>query len=175
MATDRANDLNAFKSFIDEQLSSETVPTVDEVLARWEYENESDAERQESLESIRRGLADIEVGRVMPAREAVAELRRRHHLPELSCVSDGFRGYHFFGEVGTTCDTHVSRSRRRKRPQLTGVGRLRRRERAPWGWVRLAEKVEPFQTETDTETEVKSHCGHPLSTWGPFLTPARPR
>ena len=32
-------------------------------------------------------------------------------------VSDGFRGYHFFGEEGTTRDTHVSRSRRRERPQ----------------------------------------------------------
>jgi hypothetical protein len=84
MATDRANDLNAFKSFIDEQLSGESVPTVDEVLARWEFENESDEERQESLEAIQRGLADVEAGRVTPAREAVAELRRKHNLPELS-------------------------------------------------------------------------------------------
>ena len=84
MAAERANDLLALRSFIDEQLSGETVPTVDEVLARWEYENESDEERQESLEAIRRGLADVEAGRVMPAREAVAELRRKHHLPDLS-------------------------------------------------------------------------------------------
>jgi hypothetical protein len=53
MATDRANDLNAFKSFIDDQLSGETVPTVDEVIARWQYENESDEERQEALAAIR--------------------------------------------------------------------------------------------------------------------------
>ena len=33
MAAERANDLHAFKSFIDEQLTSgEAVPTVDEVL-----------------------------------------------------------------------------------------------------------------------------------------------
>jgi hypothetical protein len=83
MATDRANDLLALRSFIDEQLSGETVPTVDEVLARWEYENESEEEREETLEAIRRGLADVEAGRVMPAREAVAELRRKHNLPEL--------------------------------------------------------------------------------------------
>jgi hypothetical protein len=83
MATERANDLLALRSFIDEQLSGESVPSVDEVLARWEYENESDEERRESLEAIRRGLADVEAGRVMPAREAVAELRRKHHLPEL--------------------------------------------------------------------------------------------
>ena len=84
MATERANDLYAFKSFIDEQLAQgEDIPTVEEVLARWDYENESDLERAETLEAIRRGLADVEVGRVMPAREAVAELRRKHNLPEL--------------------------------------------------------------------------------------------
>jgi hypothetical protein len=84
MATERANDLLAFKNFIDEQLAGETVPTVDEVLARWEYENESDEEREETLEAIRRGLGDVEAGRVMPAREAVAQLRRNHNLPDLS-------------------------------------------------------------------------------------------
>ena len=83
MATDRANDLLALKSFIDEQLSGDTIPTVEEVLARWEYENESDEEREETLAAIRRGLADVEAGRVMPAREAVAELRRKHNLAEL--------------------------------------------------------------------------------------------
>jgi len=83
VATDRANDLHAFKSFIDEQLAGATVPTVDEVLARWAYENQSDEEREEALEAIRRGFADVEQGRVMSAREAVAELRRKHNLPEL--------------------------------------------------------------------------------------------
>jgi hypothetical protein len=48
MAAERANDLQAFKSFINEQLSNgETVPTVDEVLACWEYENEGEDEREE--------------------------------------------------------------------------------------------------------------------------------
>jgi hypothetical protein len=41
MATDRANDLHAFKNFIDEQLAAVAVPTVDEVLARWDSENET--------------------------------------------------------------------------------------------------------------------------------------
>ncbi len=83
MATERANDLRAFKCFIDEQLVGETVPTVNEVLARWALENETDDEREETLEAIRRGFADVEGGRVMPAREAVAELRRQHNLPGL--------------------------------------------------------------------------------------------
>jgi predicted transcriptional regulator len=84
MSSERANDLHAFRSFIDEQLAGETVPTVDEVLARRACENQSDQERHETLEAIRRGFADVEEGRVMPAREAVAELRRKHNLPELS-------------------------------------------------------------------------------------------
>ena len=83
MATERVNDLHAFRSFIDEQLTGDTVPTVDEVLARWAYENQSEQERQEALEAIRQGLADVKEGRVTPAREAVAELRRKHNLPEL--------------------------------------------------------------------------------------------
>lgn len=83
MSTDRANDLLAFRSFIDEHLAGETVPSVDEVLALWESENASAEEREDTLAAIRRGLADIEAGRVMPARKAVAELRRKHNLPEL--------------------------------------------------------------------------------------------
>ena len=83
MATERANDLLAFKTFIDEQLSNrETAPTVDEVLACWEYE--SGDERDETLEAIRRGFAVVEAGRVMPTREAVAGLRIKHNLPVLS-------------------------------------------------------------------------------------------
>ncbi len=84
MPAERANDLHAFKSFVDAQLAGETVPTVDEVLARWEYENESEAERDETLNAIRRGFADLDAGRVRPARDAVAELRRKHNLSESS-------------------------------------------------------------------------------------------
>jgi hypothetical protein len=89
MSTERANDLLAFKNFVDAQLAGETVPTVDEVLSLWEFENESEEEREETLEAILRGLADVEAGRVMPAREAVAKLRRKHNLPtshEFSCT-----------------------------------------------------------------------------------------
>jgi hypothetical protein len=85
MAKERANDLQAYKCFIDDQLAShDAIPTVDEVIARWEHENESNDEREQTLEAIRRGLADIEAGRVVPAREEMAGLRRKHNLPELS-------------------------------------------------------------------------------------------
>jgi hypothetical protein len=83
MATDRAKDLLAFKSFIDEQLSGETVPTVDDVLVRWECENESDEERAATVQAVRQALADMHAGDAgIPAREAIAQLRRKHSLPE---------------------------------------------------------------------------------------------
>jgi hypothetical protein len=85
MAIEKANDLLSFKSVIEEQLTGETVPTVDEVLARWADENESDEERAATVQAVREALADMEAGDTgIPAREAVAELRRKHHLPELS-------------------------------------------------------------------------------------------
>jgi predicted transcriptional regulator len=86
MATDRRNDLRAFQSFVEEKLSNGGATlTLDEALDLWEYENSSsETERQETLEAIRRGIADVEAGRVRPAREALAELRRKHNLSELS-------------------------------------------------------------------------------------------
>lgn len=37
----------------------------------------------DTFEAIRRGLADVEAGRVRPAREALAELRRKHNPSNL--------------------------------------------------------------------------------------------
>jgi hypothetical protein len=85
MVTDRANDVLAFKTFIDEQLMRETVPTVDDVIIRWEFENESHEERAATVEAVREALVDMHAGDTgIPAREAIAQLRRKHNLPELS-------------------------------------------------------------------------------------------
>ncbi len=85
MATERVNDLRAFKGFIEEKLSNGGIDlTPEEALVHWEIENQTDQEREETLEAIRRGFADIEAGRVRPAREALEEIRRKHHLPPLS-------------------------------------------------------------------------------------------
>jgi hypothetical protein len=84
MATERINDLLAFKGFIEEKLSNGRVDlTLDEALVDWGIENQTDEEREDTLRAIRAGLADVEAGRVMPARNAVTELRRKHNLPEL--------------------------------------------------------------------------------------------
>jgi predicted transcriptional regulator len=82
MATERANDLQAFKTFIDTQLARADGAELklDEALARWEHESETDEERNESLSSIRQGLADPDAGRTIPAREVVAELRKKFGL-----------------------------------------------------------------------------------------------
>ena len=40
------------------------------------------AERDESLEGIRKGLADVAAGRVQPLADAFADLRREFKLPD---------------------------------------------------------------------------------------------
>ena len=84
MTTDRVNDPLAFREFLDATLSGQgNSLTLDECLGLWEHENASEEEREETLAAIRRGLADVDAGRVRPAREALAELRSKHNLPGL--------------------------------------------------------------------------------------------
>jgi len=83
MATGRINDPRAFRDFLDAKLANGGATlTLDDALEIWEHENQTEQERDETLEAIRRGFADVEAGRVRPAREAISELRRRHNLPE---------------------------------------------------------------------------------------------
>ena len=56
MPTERINDLAAFKAFIDEKLSGECEPQPDEALALWEFENQTNQEREQALEAIREGF-----------------------------------------------------------------------------------------------------------------------
>jgi len=81
MATERINDVRAFRSFLDEKLSSgEASLTLDEALGLWEYENASDEEREETRAAISQGLADVESGRVEPVEEFDQRFRRTHGL-----------------------------------------------------------------------------------------------
>lgn len=83
MATDRTNDLRAFRDFADEQLAHDGADlTLDEALARWAYENSSDEEREETVRAIQRGLDDMHAGRTRPAEEALRELCRKHGIPQ---------------------------------------------------------------------------------------------
>ncbi len=85
MATDRANDLQAFRSFIDDELAHGGAGlTLDEALARWDYENSSEEEREEIRAAIATGLADIDPGRVRPFEEFDREFRAKHGIPPRS-------------------------------------------------------------------------------------------
>ncbi len=78
MATDRVNDLRAFKGYIDATLSrgGEDL-TLDEALVNWELENESEEERQETIREIQLGLDDMYAGRTVDAFEFLEEMRRK--------------------------------------------------------------------------------------------------
>lgn len=57
------------------------MPTVDEVLARWDSENETEEERGATVQALKEGLADMDAGdNRVPVREALAQLRRKHRL-----------------------------------------------------------------------------------------------
>jgi hypothetical protein len=85
MSTERADDLQAFRSFIDQQLANGTVPSLGEALVRWDLENATDDERAASVQAIKEALDDMRSGDTgIPASEAIALLRRKHNLPEPS-------------------------------------------------------------------------------------------
>lgn len=86
MATDRVNDLKAFRDFADLKLArGENGLTLDEALDLWESENQSPEERAATVHAVREALDDMRAGDTgIPARDAIGELRRKHNLPELS-------------------------------------------------------------------------------------------
>jgi hypothetical protein len=76
VATERINDLRAVKGFIDEKLSNgRTNLTVDEALMNWEIENQTEEEREETLQAIQLGLDDMYAGRTVDAFEFVERMR----------------------------------------------------------------------------------------------------
>ncbi len=78
MATERVNDPFAFKSFIEEKLSDAGAElTLDEVLINWELENQTEQERDDTLEAIRLGLDDMYAGRTVDAFDFVERMRQK--------------------------------------------------------------------------------------------------
>ncbi len=78
MATDRANDLRAFKQFIDKQLANGGPEmTLDDAVISWEAENQTDLERGETLQEVQRGLDDMHAGRTVDAFASAERLRQR--------------------------------------------------------------------------------------------------
>jgi hypothetical protein len=85
MTIERANDLRAFRDFLDAKLSNgDGGLTPQECLDLWEVESESPHERAATVQAIREALDDMRAGDTgIAAREAIAEIRRKHSLPEL--------------------------------------------------------------------------------------------
>jgi predicted transcriptional regulator len=67
--------LEDFHRFIGEQLQSDEAAQMspEQALAIWR-------ERQETLEAIREGLADVEAGRTKPLDEFLADFQARHGI-----------------------------------------------------------------------------------------------
>jgi hypothetical protein len=82
MSTERRDDIQAFRAFIDEQLTGGGISlTPADALGLWEIRNPSDEEREETLAAIRQGLRDADEGRVRPFEEFDREFRQKHGLP----------------------------------------------------------------------------------------------
>jgi hypothetical protein len=79
MATERVNDLRAFKGFIEEKLSNGGAElTLEQALVDWELENQTDEEREATVQAIRNGLADVDAGRTRPFADFDREVSARH-------------------------------------------------------------------------------------------------
>jgi hypothetical protein len=82
MAAERANDLRAFRQYIDEQLTNGGAEvTLDEALVYWEAENQTDQEREQTLQALRDRLSDVDAGRTRLFEEFDREFRSKHGLP----------------------------------------------------------------------------------------------
>ncbi len=86
MATERANDLRAFRDFLDAKLANGGGDlTPEECLELWEVENQGPEERAATVQAVREALDDMRAGDTgIPASEAIAEIRRKHRLPDRS-------------------------------------------------------------------------------------------
>ncbi len=73
MATERFNDLRAFKGFIEEQLSNGGAePSLDEALVNWEIENQTDEEREDTIREFIRDLPTSRPGGQDPWKTLIA-------------------------------------------------------------------------------------------------------
>jgi predicted transcriptional regulator len=76
MDTHETSVLEDFHQFIGEQLRSDEAAQMspEQALALWR-------DRQETVQAIREGLADVEAGRTKPLDEFLADFQVRHEIP----------------------------------------------------------------------------------------------
>ena len=84
MATDRSNDLRAFRQFVECKLSTgEGNLTVDDVIGLWDAETQPDSEREANVKAIRDALDEMHAGDTgIPADEFMAPIRGEYSLPD---------------------------------------------------------------------------------------------
>lgn len=75
-------EIDSFHHFATDKLGLDEAEelSLDDIFDLWRIENPNSSELAESLASLRRGLADIEAGRVFTARAVIEELRRKLEL-----------------------------------------------------------------------------------------------
>jgi hypothetical protein len=56
--------------------------SLDDALLNWEVENQTDEQKEDTLQAIREGLADVQAGRMRPAEHLIRDLCRKHNLPD---------------------------------------------------------------------------------------------
>jgi hypothetical protein len=78
MSIARIDDARAFRDFLNAQLANgDEARSLDELFGLWEYENTPEAEREETIRAIQRGLDDMYAGRTVDAFESLERLRRK--------------------------------------------------------------------------------------------------
>lgn len=68
------NDIQSFHQFADDKLANGGAGSLHELVTEWE-------ERQEVNTAIRKGIADVEVGRTEPFFESQDRFREERNLP----------------------------------------------------------------------------------------------
>jgi predicted transcriptional regulator len=76
MTTALQQEIEQFRDFATRVAATEDVESLQEILDLWQMEHPTDAEQRASLESLRRGLTDAAAGRIRPADDVIADLRR---------------------------------------------------------------------------------------------------
>lgn len=78
MSIDLANDLQAFLAFATEELAHAGPRlTLDEALDLWQYQNAPEAEREQTIQAVQRGLDDMYAGRTVDAFEFAERMRQK--------------------------------------------------------------------------------------------------
>ena len=71
-------EVEAFRHYVlEHSRTGSTGASLDELFQRWSASRLSEAELEQSLESLRRGLADPDAGRLVDADVAIQETRAR--------------------------------------------------------------------------------------------------